>query len=249
MARLICLSLPPGQLLEIGDISYHVHGLAVDRRVVKLCKLGELHPTLDISMNELASLLVLEKATLIDDLDFPAPESGAGENSNKVEDGKDSGVKGNAGATTSRTVTDISHMPIARIVDWHGKIYILKCLMPLGACSPKGSAFRGAVADAIKDLEDWHNEIGLTGAKCWSVWTLYHDIMRWRHQRYNLAAIQRKGVEYIPWQHRKSGFHVAAYELAQELGLKFPNLSAAAIHTMLNQKLSGRTDSEARAAR
>ena len=248
MARLICLSLPPGQLLEIGETRYRVHGRAVDQRVVKLCKVGEVQPSLDISMNELASLLVLEKATLIDDLDIPDPDPEPGL-SDTVEDGPDSRIRGDTRTTASRTVTDISHMPIARIVDWHGKIYILKCLMPLGACSPKGSAFRGAVADAIRDLEDWHNEIGLTGAKCWSVWTLYHDIMRWRHQRYNLAAIQRKGVEYIPWQHRKSGFHVAAYELAQELGLNFPNLSAAAIHTMLNQKLSGRTGSEARAAR
>lgn len=249
MARLICLSLPSGQILEIGDTKYRVHGRAVDQRVVRLYKVGEVKPTLDISINELASLLVLEKATLIDELDIPYPESGTGENSNDGEDGPDFGGMSDTNETASRSVTDISNMPIARIVDWHGKIYMLKCLIPLGPCSPKGLVFRSAVADANKDLEEWHNEIGLTGTKCWSVWTLYHDVIRWRQQKYNLAAIQRKGVEYIPWEHRKSGFYIAATELAQEMGLDSPHLSAAAIHKKLNTKLRLETRPDTGAAR
>lgn len=250
MARLICLSLLPGQLLELGGTRYRVQGRAVDQRVVRLCKVGEVQPTLDISMNELGSLLVLEKATLIDDLDIPDPEPGAGERSNEAGGGQESAVKGDdTRATVSRAATDISHMQIARIVDWHGKIYTLKCLMPLGACSPKGAVFRAAVADAGKDLKEWHNAVGLTDVKCWSVWTLYHDLLRWRQQRYNLAAIQRKGVEYIPWERRRSDFYVTAAKLAQEMGLEFPHLSAAAIHKKLNQKLKLDKRSDMEAAR
>lgn len=229
MAKLICLSLAPGRLLEIGDHRYRVVERCVDQSIVRLRRVDSTNETLDISMNQLASFLVVEKATLIDDLDIPDPEP---------EPEPDEDV-----ATPRRTVTDITHLPISRVIDWHGKIYILKCLMQLGPCSPKSVLFRAEVAEANKELVEWRNGVGLSGFKLWSMWTLYHDLLRWRQQRYDLAAIQRKGVEYIPWQNRKSDFYVAAAAMVNEMGLEFPHLSKAAIHRKLNQKLSAKADS------
>lgn len=240
MARLICLTLSPGQLLEMSGIRYSVLEQPLDQRVVRLQQHGPVDKTIQMSKNELASLLVLEKATLIDVLDIPEPKPEPDVNVGEEMgiDGRDEGTSNLNTSPSKLNIVDISHMELTRVLDWHGKIYILKCLMHLGHSSPKSSSFKLATANALKDLEEWYDGIGLSGTSSWSAWTLYHDLLRWRQQRYKFIALQRKGVQYTPWVNRKSDFYVTAYKLAQEVGLEFPNLSTAKLLEKTNHKLS-----------
>lgn len=239
------MALPIGQNVEIKGEKYIVVGNPLDGRAVRLKKTGAEEQILTISRNELASLLVIEKATLIDELDIPDSaanhDSEVSESESNLVKPVDSSDDGTS-LFTKREITDISHMQLARILDWHGKIYILKCLMPLGARSPKSSTFRTTVSEASMDLKEWLAEVGISGPKKWSEWTLYHDLLRWRQQRYELAAIQRKGLEYSPWKNRKTDFYLAAAAMARGLGIEFAHLSTEAVHIKLNAKINAQAD-------
>ena len=202
MSRLICLSLSPGQIVELGQTRYRVVDRVPGRPVLRLSRLDGVTPDLQISLNELATHLVLEEATLIDELDIPDPQPGPGSDPEPptAPDGVNPRPEMAAQPSTSarRIATDIWHLSFERILDWHAKIYILKSLMQLGHCSPKAASFRAAVVETQSDLNEWQNHTGAVCAKRWSPWTLYHDLLRWRQQRYDIAAIQCKGVEYTP---------------------------------------------------
>jgi hypothetical protein len=248
MSRLICLSFDSGQLIEIPPHRYVIAGRMLENSAkVILLPAGEGANRLEISSNELASWLVLEKATLIDDLDIPDDEPDGSASSNE-DDAASSEASVGSKTGFRRPITDLSQMPISRILDWHRKIYTLKCIMQLGPTSYKSSKFCAALKDAETELAQWGNACGLFGGKKWSKLTLYHDLLRWRHKRYDLSQLQLKGVEYTPWVNRSSSFYVEVKNSVTEMGLEMPHLSAANIHKEINRSLRKKSKSLEEAA-
>jgi hypothetical protein len=252
MSRLICLSLATGQIVALGQTRYRVIDRVPGRPVLRLAELDGVTPDLQISLNELASHLVLEEATLIDELDIPDPQPGPGSDPGPPSAPNGVNQKPEMAAQPStgerRIATDLWHLPLPRILDWHAKIYILKCLMRLRSCSPKSRLFRATVVEAQGDLDEWEAWTGAACAKRWSAWTLYHDLLRWRQQRYDMAAIQSKGVEYAPWVNRVSPFYVEVLKLAQTTGLEFPHETKASIHKRVHKRLATASLSQREAA-
>lgn len=214
MARLIPFSLQIGQRLVIRDKRYVVTQMGLASRAAVLSREGGGDERVEVSRNELAALLVNEQARFFDELEEPEAER-----------------------AQLRTVTDITHLSVARMMEWQSKIYLLKALAHLVGHSPRSKAFTSAMEEALGNLQIWHEALGLGGQSTWSPWTLYHDLLRWRANAYDIAALQRKGVEYCPWSQKNELYDVvreiAAYQLKQH-----PSISAAGLHRKINQELA-----------
>jgi hypothetical protein len=218
VSRLICFDLTEGRRVNIKETAYKVRTNPLARLTVTLESLAD-GTLMKISRNELATLLVLEEAELVDDLDEPD-------------------------AVPSRTSTDISQLPLHRILDWHAKMFVLVRLMPIERASPKGKLFNAMVREAHEQLEAWRTAVGWRGGKTWSPWTLYHDLLRWRKSRYSVSALQKKGVEYSPWG-KTPAIYREARRLVKEVGLESPHLSVASTHEAVEARLrTGTTPNE-----
>jgi hypothetical protein len=221
MSRLVCFDLVPGRLIDIRGTRYEVEGPVLGNPSVSLKRLGSAAERVKVSRNELATLVVLEEAILIDDLDEgdadeePDPENGY----------------------SSRMVTDLSHLRLHRIFDWFSKVFLLTRLMPVRHLSPKSPTFCGAVEEAYAELKEWRQVIRVEDGKTWSPWTLYHDLLRWRKASYKLAAVQKKGLEYTPWTKRHP-LYEAAENLVEGVALDSAHLSAASVHRAVNDRLA-----------
>lgn len=178
-----------------------------------------------MTRNELATLIGKELATLVDALDEPEEdEPGEHDRANTMR--------------ANRACTDISHLTLHRIVDWHAKMFILIRLLALRGASPKGKLFVEAVRSAQEELTMWWSEMGICGeGKNLSPWTLYHILLAWRKRRYTMAAFQKKGVEYSPWVNR-SRLREFAKELATTLKLNNPTWTVQKILEEVNKRLA-----------
>lgn len=213
MSRLTPFSLRVGTRLEIGGSRFLVSKCERMASTVELQLEGYAGPASTVSRNELATLVASEQARMLDDLEEPEPL----------------GVR-------RRQWTDISHLSIPRMFDWHSKVYLLKALLPLEGRSPKSKVFRETLAQASAELSVWHAEMGTGYAPDWSAWTLYHDILRWRYAGHDMAALQKKGVEYSPWSKSRELYDLAR-EIAAEVLNKEPAVSAAGLHRQVNKGL------------
>lgn len=205
MSRLVCMDLRPGRIVAIQGVRHRIQEVQSGGPMLTLLPEADGAPAMKMSRTEFAALLVLEEAEMVDELEDPTAE-------------------------TMREVTNLSFASLPRIIDWHAKVYLLRRMMPWSGSSPKSAEFRAAYAEAQRDLREHQEAFGLVGCKTWSHWTIYHDIQRWRSSRYSLAAIQRKGVEYCPWE-KRSALHDEARKLAHEIILKNPHYSIADIHS------------------
>lgn len=210
MSRLICMDIRPGRLIAIQGVKHSVQYVQPGGAVLIL-KPETGGATVEMSRSELATLLVIEEAEMLDELEDPE-------------------------ADNVRKVTNLSFQSVNRIIDWHGKVFLLRQMMPHAGSSPRTAVFRAAFERAKAELESWHRAIGLAGAKTWSCRTTYYDLRRWRSFRYALATVQRKGVEYCPWTQRPA-LYVRAEEVFQELIKANPTLSLASLREMLNKRL------------
>lgn len=213
MSRLVCFDLTPGRRVTVREIPYRVLRAPAGAPALTLAPEDSSKKLLEISRNELATLLVTEEAELIDELDDPASKF-------------------------MREVTDLSHMPLHRLLDWHAKVFLLRRMMPFAGASPRGKKFRNEYSAAELELRNWRSQMGVTGEKTWSQWTCYHDLGRWRANRYSFGAVQRKGVEYCPERNR-SAFYEEAAAFAQAKGLAEPHLSTAQVHKATNRHMLG----------
>ena len=91
-----------------------------------------------------------------------------------------------------------------RMLDWHAKVYIVLRMRRFCGQSPKSVAFRNAFEQANQALAEFYAEMGLP-LKTWSDWHIYHDLLRWRANRFEWFAFQRKGVEYCPHDDKGPG--------------------------------------------
>ena len=171
MPRLVSFDLQRGVRLRIGERDFSIIDVPAGAATVKLQEDGA-SDTLVVSRGELAHLVVTEQAEFIDDPAEPPP-------------------------IPTRTVTDISHLSPLRMLDWHAKVYIVLRMRRFFGQSPKSIAFRNAFEQANQALAEFYAEMGLP-LKTWSAWHIYHDLLRWRANRFEWFAFQRKGVEYCP---------------------------------------------------
>lgn len=215
MSRLTPFSLRVGLRLQFGSSRYVVSKYERLSPTVELQPQDHLGEAVVVSRNELATMLVNELARVLDDLEEPEPNPQA-----------------------RRSCTDISHLTVFRMFDWHAKVYLLKSLAPLLSCSPKSKVFQETLTQATEELVYWHAEMGTGYQPNWSPWTLYHDVLRWRYAGYDMAALQKKGVEYTPWS-KSRGLYDAARDIAAEVMKQEPAISAAGLHRQVNQTLAG----------
>lgn len=211
MSRLICMDIRPGRLIAIQGVRHSVQYVKPGGAVLIL-KPETGGATVEMSRSELAALLVIEEAEMLDELEDPE-------------------------ADNVRAVTNLSFQSVNRIIDWHGKVFLLRQMMPHAGSSPRTAVFRTAFERAKAELEMWHRAIGLTGAKTWSCRTTYYDLRRWRSHRYALATVQRKGFEYRPWS-RRPPLYVKAEEVFLELIKANPTLSLASLRDKVNKRLA-----------
>ena len=211
MSRLICMDIRPGRLIAIQGVRHSVQYVQPGGAVLIL-KPEKGGATVEISRSELAALLVIEEAEMLDELEDPE-------------------------ADNVRAVTNLSFQSVNRIIDWHGKVFLLRQMMPHAGSSPRTAVFQAAFERAKAELESWHRAIGLAGAKTWSCRTTYYDLRRWRSFRYALATVQRKGFEYRPWSQRPT-LYLRAEEVLLELIKANPTLSLASLSDKVNKRLA-----------
>ncbi|ODS68315.1 MAG: hypothetical protein ABS38_06885 [Acidovorax sp. SCN 68-22] len=211
MSRLICMDIRPGRLIAIQGVRHSVQYVQPGGAVLTL-KPESGDATVEMSRSELATLLVIEEAELLDELEDPE-------------------------ADNVRKVTNLSFQSVPRIIDWHGKVFLLRQMMPHAGSSPRTAVFQAAFERAKAELESWHRAIGLAGAKTWKCRTTYYDLRRWRSFRYALATVQRKGFEYRPWRQRPA-LYLRAEELLLELRKANPTFSISSLHEEVNKRLS-----------
>ena len=212
MSRLICMELQSGRVIAIQGVRHYIAFVEPGGPMLTLKPESGDNKAIKLSRGELAALLVIEEAEFVDELEDPAADS-------------------------VREVTNLSFMPLLRIMDWHGKVFMLRRMMRMAGRSPKSPVFRKAFEVAEADLNEWRIAVGIGGIKTWSWWTIYHDLQRWRSLKYSMAAIQRKGVEYCPWK-QQNGFYEEARTIVEEIARENPSFSVAKIHQETNKKLS-----------
>lgn len=213
MPRLVSFDLQRGVRLRIGERDFSIIDVPAGAATVKLQEDGA-SDTLVVSRGELAHLVVMEQAEFIDDPAEPPP-------------------------IPTRTVTDISHLSPLRMLDWHAKVYIVLRMRRFCGQSPKSIAFRKAFEQANQALEEFYAEMGLP-LKTWSAWHIYHDLLRWRANRFEWFAFQRKGVEYCPHATKTRDAYAATAATLKELVLANPHLKATGLHARFSKQQRGK---------
>ncbi|QLQ25261.1 MAG: hypothetical protein HZT41_10640 [Dechloromonas sp.] len=194
--------------LRIGERDFSIIDVPAGAATVKLQEDGA-SDTLVVSRGELAHLVVTEQAEFIDDPAEPP-------------------------LYRTRIVTDISHLSPLRMLDWHAKVIVLRMRRFFGQ-SPKSIAFRNAFEQANQALAEFYAEMGLP-LKTWSDWHIYHDLLRWRANRFEWFAFQRKGVEYCPHATKTRDAYAATAATLKELVLANPHLKASGLHATFSKQ-------------
>ena len=126
-----------------------------------------------------------------------------------------------------------------RMLDWHAKVYIVLRMRRFCGQSPKSVAFRKAFEQANQALAEFYAEMGLP-LKTWSDWHIYHDLLRWRANRCEWFAFQRKGVEYCPHDTKARDAYAATAATLKELALANPHLEATGLHATFRKQQRGK---------
>lgn len=208
MARLVPFSLAIGTIVDIRGERFRCADPNFGKASVLLAPLADGTP-LEISRNELAALLVTEEARLCDELEEPEPQ-------------------------VLREVTDTSGLSMVRLLDWQLKMFLCRVLMPVKGHSPKSKAYRAVFDEASAFVGELYAPLELKFQ--WSVWTVYHDLLRWQASGYDLAALQRKGVEYTPWRDDAKARSHKALALIEAILAENPNLSASGLHKEVEKR-------------
>ncbi|MFZ5541728.1 MAG: hypothetical protein ACOY5V_18520, partial [Pseudomonadota bacterium] len=102
---------------------------------------------------------------------------------------------------------DICRMSAERIVDYVGKVWLLRRLLPHRASSYKSPVFRQVVQRCNDDLA----QLSVVATKRWSPVTAYNAVLSMRRHDYELRRLENKGTLYCPHAVRKqSSASVAA---------------------------------------
>lgn len=195
MSRLMPFDAQTGLYVRIEEKLYVIHAVVSGTSFLVLSAVGASNE-LRISRNELASLVCMDKATFVDELEakpnIPKPS-----------------VAGDKPAEPPPPAIDVARLSPERIADWVGKVFIARRLL-----RHRGSSYKSRVfAAVISQANDCLDAAMKSPPKRWSAVTLYHDLLRLRKMGYVISAFQRKGVEYV----RHTNMHKALEPLKKRL--------------------------------
>lgn len=212
MSRLMPMELRAGRRARIDDTLYVIRKVDTRTPYIDVSREGEETVT-QVSRSELAALIVEERATLLDEPEDPEP-------------------------VPRRAVTDITNLKVTRVIDWFAKMYVVRGMIHEKGC-PKSSSYRKAFEARLAEVTLHLEACGISRFPGWSVHTVYHDVLRLRSAGYDLAALQVKGVEYVPLTpgHTSELFDDLRSQL-EELVLENPTWSKANLHRELNKTLA-----------
>ena len=209
MPRLVSFDLQPQGWLRIQGRRFTILEVPRGSPVIRIQEDNSNEVT-TVTRSELALLVVKEQAEFVDDLEEPE-------------------------CKPTRTVTYLERLPLTRMLDWHAKIFMLRRMQPHAGQSPKSPSFCTAFDEANVELVRCYELMGLPLGKAWSKWTIYHDLVRWRTQHFELFAVQRKGIEYC--RHDTAGRNAwrETKKAIQELALASPHLGPTALARQLKK--------------
>jgi hypothetical protein len=212
VARLVSFNVRKGQRLRMaGQIFTIVHS-ATDGTGVLLQSEGAAQ-TVRLSTSELAFRIVREDATFIDELEDPDIRQ-------------------------ENRVTNISFLTTHRIFDRYLMMILVNGLLATRE-SPKSSDFRRSFDAAASIMECYREHCIISGGKKWSMWTIYHLLLRWRTSGYAINAFHLKGIMLHPWRKRDPRY-IEAQEMVSNLVEANPGRSIAWIHKEINRTMRGR---------
>lgn len=210
MSSLVPFELRPGRRVRIDRKTYTI--LATNSKTPAVSLIDEKNTRRQVSRSELAALVVLERAEMVDELE--ADES-------------------DDDADAWRRATNITSLDAHRIIDWFCKMFLVRQMLRVNG-SPKSHGYREAYARACTLLAESLERAGYLYCNTWSVWTIYHDVLRLRRHKYRVAALQRKGVEYTPHMRKNAAFEEIKKHVQGRL-LDQPQMSVANVHREVNR--------------
>ncbi len=203
MSRLIAYEIRVGMAIKIHGKKHEVIEHKRGSPSVTL-KEPDSCVRINVSVAELAALLVTEDAEITDELDgFVEPDA-------------------------ARKFTDITSLQLHRLLEWFGKLFLLRRMFPMIGKSPKSKMFEMEFKKACQSLDGYLEESNFLKVRKWSQWTIYHDLLRLRSSGYEIGAIQKKGVEYSGYQ-KQDKKYARLGDLAREISLREPHLSVASV--------------------
>lgn len=207
MPRIVAFEHRNGAMVKIDGHTFSIAQHARGSGVLTLSP-QDGGPPISISTSELAALIVQERAEYTDGVFDPDPEP-------------------------VREFTDITNLSPHRAIDWFCKIYLVRMMHSSIGQSPKSQHFAQEYSDACSSLTAYLELGGVSGFIPWSIWTFYHDLLRFQASRFEIASIQKKGVEYCGYKVGSSIFAEAAI-LAKEVLLDAPHVSAKVVTKKVN---------------
>lgn len=212
MEGIVCFELRSGQRIRIRGRAYRILEADQCARGVTLCVDDETGAALQVSRAELQALVVLGDAELVDELEDP--------------DRRATGY-----------LLNLTFLIPHRLHDWQLKVIHLRAMLPVRNRSFKSAAFRRAYRDACELVDACRALSPITGGKRWSMYEIYHTLLRWRASGYSYTAIQSKGIAFRkPLRHSK--LHETARALASEVAKEHPDLSIASVRRETNDRLA-----------
>jgi hypothetical protein len=116
MARIAPFSLQVGQRVDIGGVAHRISRVVPSSPSIVLQRDDGSNTEVQTTRNELATLVVTERAAFVDELDEPSPEP-------------------------LRQYTDILHLTVQRMFDWQAKVFLMRAMLPCIGTSPKSAVF------------------------------------------------------------------------------------------------------------
>jgi hypothetical protein len=212
VARLVSFNVRKGQRLRMEGQTYTIVHAATDGTGLLLQSEGAAQ-TLRLSTSELAFRIVREDAAFIDELEDPD-------------------------ISQTNRVTNISFLATHRIFDRYLMMILVNGLLATRE-SPKSGDFRRSFDAAATIMECYREHCIISGGKRWSMWTIYHLLLRWRASGYAINAFHLKGIMLHPWR-KKDPRYVEAKEMVLKLAEANPKRSIAWIHQEIKRTVRGR---------
>jgi hypothetical protein len=209
VARLVSFNVRKGQRLRMEGLIFTIVHSATDGTGVLLQSEGAAQ-TVRLSTSELAFRIVREDASFIDELEDPDIRQ-------------------------ENRVTNISHLATHRIFDRYLMMILVNGLLAIRE-SPKSSDFRRSFGAAANIMDCYRDHCIITGGKTWSMWTIYHLLLRWRANGYAINAFHLKGIMLHPWRKRDPRY-IEARQMVSSLAEANPSRSIAWIHNEVNRNL------------
>jgi hypothetical protein len=211
MASLVVFELSVGRSVRIRSVVHEIVSAPRNTPALVLQRGSDEESKITITRSELATLVVLEEAEFVDELEDPLP-----------------GLQ--------REVTNLSLLPVFRIHDWFTLIFMFRRMVHVSGYSPRSPVFMAAYAQTLRTLKAYRRLCGVAGGKIYAPWTLYNCTRRWRANRYSLSSLQKRGLEYSPWREREPRM-LEADRFTKEYWEAQPNASIADAHEATNKHL------------